>query len=715
MPTITCPDCKKPNKSTSQYCAYCGETLHGGLSQTNPLSTDPPTLKSDTILQDRYRIVAELGRGGFGAVYKAWDINLNRICAIKENLDTTEEARRQFTREAMVLAGLSHPNLPRVTDHFIIAGQGQYLVMDFIEGDDLESLVERQGPITPDQAITWISQIADALGYLHTHKPPIVHRDVKPANIRLTPQGSVFLVDFGLVKQYHPHQRTTLGARAVTPGYSPPEQYGTGITDERSDIYALAATLYSLLTGTDPMESVQRVGKDTLVPVQKINSQVKPYVGQAIQRSMSLQPDQRYQSVSDFNAALTIHVPPTVVQPTAQKPQTRPIWPIVGALVILALCLISVGLFLPKYGPSLVGMIFPSTTPSPTTLFATPTQPNTITPTATMEITQVIETTEGAFDNTTLTPTQFPTSTSTPSPYPSNTPTQPPSPTPPPTPTAPPTGVYDLAFASDRSGQISIYLMDTDNRSDWTALPLPSGYNRAWWPWFCQSRIAIEAQDRGGSNPQWIFIIEPGSGSTTRLKPSVRPQALAVPRCSPDGSTIAYTIKQDGKWGQLVVDSFPADQSGPILQEPSWGYASWPLGGMYYYSMNRENDQWVINRTNDFLSGAGNRTHIVSDGKYPAISPDGKNLVYVCHATADLCIQHLTSGETRTLIDLAYVKVNDEKFPASAVWSSDGEWIYFSSEDGGDWDIFRIRPDSSGLQNMTADWESNELMPALQW
>jgi serine/threonine protein kinase len=133
-------------------------------------------LQTGQVLNNRYRVVRLLGQGGFGAVYRAWDANLNRPCAVKENLDTSPEAQRQFTREATVLANLSHPNLPRVTDHFILPDQGQYLLMDFVEGEDLASKLRNQGVLPVEQVIKWISQVADALTYLHGRQPPVVHR-----------------------------------------------------------------------------------------------------------------------------------------------------------------------------------------------------------------------------------------------------------------------------------------------------------------------------------------------------------------------------------------------------------------------------------------------------------------------------------------------------------------------------------------------------------
>lgn len=263
------------------------------------------TLSPGHILNNRYHIESLLGQGGFGAVYKARDANLDKLVAVKENLDTSQEAQRQFLREATVLANLSHSNLPRVTDHFIIPDQGQYLVMDFIEGDDLQHTVEKDGALDPNRAAHYISQVMDALIYLHGRTPPVLHRDIKPANIKITPEGKAVLVDFGLVKLYDSHTKTTMGARAITPGYSPPEQYGQGTTDVRSDIYALGATFYMLVTGVNPPESVQRVAGDTLRPAHLVNPRVPPGMGMAISRAMDMVPTNRFPTMMDFRNAIS--------------------------------------------------------------------------------------------------------------------------------------------------------------------------------------------------------------------------------------------------------------------------------------------------------------------------------------------------------------------------------------------------------------------------
>ena len=182
-------------------------------------------------LENRYRIVSLLGQGGMGAVFRAWDTNLSLPVAVKVNFETSPEAQRQFEREAAILARLSHPNLPRVTDYFFIPGQGQFLLMDFVEGEDLQAMLDRLGALPEQQVLTWVTHVCDALSYLHSQPSPIIHRDIKPANIRIRPDGRAMLVDFGIAKVYDPSMATTIGAKAVTPGYSPPEQYGRGQTD----------------------------------------------------------------------------------------------------------------------------------------------------------------------------------------------------------------------------------------------------------------------------------------------------------------------------------------------------------------------------------------------------------------------------------------------------------------------------------------------------
>ena len=264
------------------------------------------TLKTGDVLLNRYRVVRLVGQGGFGAVYRAWDTNVSQPVALKENLGVDAEAQRQFEREATMLAGLRHPNLPRVTDHFILPGQGQYLIMDFVEGKSLAALLaERGGPLPEADALGWAQQVCAALAYLHGRTPPIIHRDIKPENVIITADNQAMLVDFGISKIYVAGGQTTVGAMAVTPGYSPPEQYGGTGTDARSDVYALGATLFKLLTGQTPPDSVEIMAAEVTVPaVRDLNPAVSPAVSRAIERAMIPQMSRRTRSAAELAAGL---------------------------------------------------------------------------------------------------------------------------------------------------------------------------------------------------------------------------------------------------------------------------------------------------------------------------------------------------------------------------------------------------------------------------
>jgi serine/threonine protein kinase len=277
-------------------------------------------LSPGTTLWSRYRIIQLVGQGGMGAIYQAEDTRLEgRLCALKEVIpesrdseENHEQIQAQFHREASILARLDHPNLPKVSDYFLYNGR-DYLVMDFVPGRDLRELVEEargQGQfLTEEQALIWAEQLCDALEYLHNQDPPVLHRDIKPANIKLTPAGTIKLVDFGLVKLMAPDDNrtiTVLQGRG-TVQYTPLEQYGgdTGHTDVRSDIYSLGATLYHLLTAQPPLEAKQRFLKPGAMPtVRELNPHITPHVEKAIAHAMAMHPDDRPSSIAEFRAEL---------------------------------------------------------------------------------------------------------------------------------------------------------------------------------------------------------------------------------------------------------------------------------------------------------------------------------------------------------------------------------------------------------------------------
>jgi serine/threonine protein kinase len=287
----------------------------------------PKPLNANHLLKNRYRVKSVIGQGGMGAIYLADDERLSgRKCAIKEVEQDPglpeklqQEARDQFYREASILARLDHPNLPKVSDFFSSSNR-DYLVMDFVPGQDLRSMVEdaRQlGTFLPEQDILgWTAQLCNALEYLHNQEPPILHRDIKPGNIRVTPNGLVKLVDFGLVKVLVPDEMTiTVMQGRGTALYTPLEQYGgdTGHTDIRSDIYALGCTVYHLFTGQAPPEAKQRfLNPDSLTPIRHINPRITPEIERTVLWAMALHPDDRPATILDFRASLFGDNPPPI-------------------------------------------------------------------------------------------------------------------------------------------------------------------------------------------------------------------------------------------------------------------------------------------------------------------------------------------------------------------------------------------------------------------
>jgi len=262
-------------------------------------------------LQDRYRVVRLLGRGGMGAVYEAIDQRLGITVALKETLSSEPSMRRQFEHEARLLAGMQHPALPRVSDHFV-EGSRAFLVMQFIAGVDLARIIAQQpGPFPRDQVIAWADQLLDALIYLHSRDRQVIHRDIKPHNLKLTSAGQIALLDFGLAKA-QPADASVTSSQAFfgyTRHYAPLEQIQDQRTDPRSDIYALGATLYHLLTGIKPPDAMVRASAvvslqaDPLKPADKIHAAVGPEISVILQKAMSQRPEDRYASAQEFREA----------------------------------------------------------------------------------------------------------------------------------------------------------------------------------------------------------------------------------------------------------------------------------------------------------------------------------------------------------------------------------------------------------------------------
>ena len=398
-------------------------------------------LNSDQILANRYRLILLVGQGTMGAVYDAEDLVFNRRVALKRlryapeaNEHVIEQTRAQFEREARILATLRHPNLPRVTDYFAFADQ-EFLVMDYIEGQSLEEIMALQ-PDGLDEAtvIGWADQLLSALEYIHNHG--LVHRDVKPANVRVTPDGHVFLVDFGLVKVFDPASpKTATAVRGLgTPQYAPPEQYDAelGHTEPRSDLYSLGATLYHLLTGEPPATVTRRVSNPSAFrTLREIKPTISPEVERVILRAMEVSIARRFASASDMRSALKltgVRIPASPVD-TSQLPaaeliqahqlnrRKRLLGVAAGLLALLMVCATAFVIV----GPGLVATatLTPTSTVASAAPLVLPTNIATNTPTATP--TMLPTDTATATSTPSVTPTDTASATATATPTPSAT------------------------------------------------------------------------------------------------------------------------------------------------------------------------------------------------------------------------------------------------------------------------------------------------------
>jgi eukaryotic-like serine/threonine-protein kinase len=295
-------------------------------------------LDTGKVVQERYRIVRLLGQGGMGAVYRAWDLRLKVPVALKElrpqpGLDAATLAglRDQFEQEASVLARLIHPNLVRVTDYFEEEGNA-YLVMDFIDGRSLSDVILQDGAQSEAKTSEWSRQLLEALAYCHAQG--VVHRDIKPQNIILKPDGAVILVDFGLVKLWDEDDpRTRAVMRGMgTPEYAPPEQYSISQdhTGPPSDVYSLGATLYHLLTGQAPATATERMAiPEAFQPLRRLAPHVSERFEQLVMRALALSVSERWSSARDMLAQL-VSGPLPVYSPTPYASQ-----PVVSAPTVM--------------------------------------------------------------------------------------------------------------------------------------------------------------------------------------------------------------------------------------------------------------------------------------------------------------------------------------------------------------------------------------------
>lgn len=714
-------------------------------------------LDRGTVLNNRYRIIEILGQGGMGSVYRAVDENLGVDIAIKENLFTTEEYARQFRREAVILATLRHPNLTRVTDHFVIEGQGQYLVMDFIEGEDLRQRMDRVGLANEEESIIIGAAICDALTYMDALDPPVVHRDIKPGNVKIAPNGQIYLVDFGLAKIIQSGQATTTGARAMTPGYSPPEQYGTARTDNRSDLFSLGATLYAALTGAIPEDALARaMGQVNLTPIRKRNSKISRRLASVIEKSLEVRPDDRYQTAEEFKQGLlsvrgitskrrqsefvlapaveteagsdgtnsnsqlggnvdvrspvslassyVLPVTPVPSRPRARK--RRKGW---ALFVLFILLLVFSGLVAYTFYPSWPQSILARLTPLPVSIvFNNPTATNSATPTTENDPLFGANSTtpDSNLETATLTsePTEIPKPTLTPGPTETtlpvvalNRPT--------PTATATGGGGGQIAFASDRSGTTQIWLMNVDGSEQYQITTMPEGACQpAWSPdglrlAFISPCIRNQETYPGAG----IFVINVDGGELMPL-PTV-PGGDYDPGWSPDGKYIVFTsLRNSGR--PRIYRANLEDSSVERLSEqfsrdmqPSWS----PDGRLIAFVTDYKGAQqiWTME------PNGGNRTQFSVSGNQvnssPEWSPDGEVILFN-QTNSPGSVPRLAAG---TYIEGEYSEYQYTLGPVPVrepKYSPDGLWLVYESwPEGSNHNIYMMAVNGAGRTQLT-DW-----------
>jgi len=565
---------------------------------------------------------------------------------------------------------LRHPNLPRVTDHFVIGDQGQYLIMDYIEGEDLRQRMERSGSISEEEAIRIGAAMCDALQYLHTRNPAVIHRDVKPGNVRITPDGHIYLVDFGLAKLIKGGQATTTGARAMTPGYSPPEQYGTARTDARTDVYSLGATLYAALTGIIPEDGLSRAMDNVeLTPLRKRNPKISRKLANAIEKAMSIRPDDRFQSAEEFKQSLVssnvktqrlegeitlepspqtgriqenrnlaqeippsenIPPPPSPSSKHRKKPGRGPGFRVFLSIFLLAIlaALASIIIFRSPISKGFLALLVtptarPATATATTVVIQTPlpVRTNTATPT--------------------LVATASPTKTPVPTIFiPSMTPTL--TQTLGPTSTLPGGGYSQIAFASTRNGVPQIFMVNSDGSNLQEITNIPSGACQPDWSPDGLHIVFISpcqaSQDDSPDNYKNANLYIINFDGTGLIEIPSSETGNFDPAWSPDGNRIAFASSTSGSVQIYTINLIdhviiPLTQSSPDVRMPDWSrQPAWSPDGkqIIYTGHSRLTDAlqiWVMSDLGQNQTALINRGSTYWDFQ-PSWSPDGKTVLF---------------------------------------------------------------------------------------
>lgn len=659
---MNCSVCSYPNRPTAHFCSHCAAPL---------------------TLQNKYHITRLLGRGGFAPVYLAEHLKLVGVYyAIKElvpvagaTLAELQGAEDQFRLEAGLLAKLSHPMLPKVWDYFS-ENNRYYLVMEFVEGDTLEDrLNQTNAPLPEVQVLRWGSDLCDVLEYLHSQQPPVIHRDVNPRNIKITPEGKLRLIDFGIAKVLMVGMSTGSAARAVSPPYSPMEQYGTGTTST-SDIYALGATLYHLITNQLPTDAPDRAIRD-IVPPRQINPAISGPFEAVVLKAMAQKAADRFQSAAEMKDALPYlptpaqapariwawakYVPKVSFSSLMSRWRTVMTPPLlVGTVVLGVLVLVALLSIQESFGSN--GALATEVARANATIAAYKSDVaranGTVTVlAATLSSGQGVSTAEAA-EVAKVQGTMT---------------------------------AQALVIAQD---QAIISANRTDiAQADAMITMQAQALSRTWW-------IAISRDCAGTVGGYEIYALRANGADLTRLTNNSSYDGDTA--ISPDGLRIAFASERDGD-REIYLMNIDGTAAKRLTYSPGWdGTPDWSPSGKQIAFTSWRSQPYAVHVMND---DGPNIRQITSGGTQgdwmPSWSPDGKQIVFAswidyANRISELFVVN-SDGIGRTQITAL------SKATFGPRWSPDGRQILFYSDLTGTDQVYVMNRDGSGVKMLTSD------------